>query len=697
MKKGNSFSGRKYLDNSKLNKSVSYSGSNSSKKKQKINIQKSKIEKKERENLELVTLLIYSLITLIVIESISRYSFVETFSFIIEKPLNAFINFIVIFLVYSVTIFTKRKRFAYFFISISLIVLSSISALLMNFRGMPISPYDILSYKEGIGVASIYLGYRFEFILVAMIVLLIIVLAYIFTSDKNNIWFTGFRNPIIVIVIFSVFSIVVPQLKSSNIINTIAWDVSKSYKINGFTYSFLDETVSSFRKKPKGYSKEKILDIRREVDQQNKKVKFGNVKPNIIVVQLEAFMDPTKLKGVKFNEDPMPNMRRLMNNYTSGFMNVPVTGGGTARTEYEVISGSNFDYLNQGEIPYHTFLSEKPSPSLAQHLRQMGYSTSVVHNFYKDFYNRDKAFANLGFEKFVPLEVMTYVDYTPMGWPKDNVLTKYVMDELNINNKPKFIFTISTQGHSRYPMGELENNYKIKVVKSSLSKADQNQITYYANQVKDMDDFVGELIKEVNKLKNPVVVAFYGDHLPALNVINRNIENVDKFKSIFIVANNFGVPKASIPNDFQGYQLSTLILDTAKLNYGPMNLIHKHMKSNPEYQRNMQLVQYDILFGKNYFLSKNEKPVKIEMKVGNGDMKLYRVEVVNGEYHIRGKNFNRQTEVYMDGKKVDADYKDDTRIKLYDSFYTGEKEIFLRLLDRKNEVIQETEKIKYDF
>src|SRR3712207_7888048 len=80
-----------------------------------------------------------------------------------------------------------------------------------------------------------------------------------------------------------------------------------------------------------------------------------------MVVQLEAFMDPTKIKNVEFDKDPMPNMRRLMKNYTSGYVNVPVTGGGTARTEYEILSGANFDYLNPGEIPYQTFLSEKRS------------------------------------------------------------------------------------------------------------------------------------------------------------------------------------------------------------------------------------------------------------------------------------------------------------------------------------------------
>src|SRR3712207_7172861 len=96
----------------------------------------------------------------------------------------------------------------------------------------------------------------------------------------------------------------------------------------------------------------------------------------------------------------MPNMRKLMKNYTSGYVNVPVTGGGTARTEYEILSGANFDYLNHGEIPYQTFLSEEDSVSMASNMSSMGYKTSAIHNFNMKFYNRYKGYQHLGFDKF---------------------------------------------------------------------------------------------------------------------------------------------------------------------------------------------------------------------------------------------------------------------------------------------------------
>lgn len=655
------------------------------------------------ENFEIATVFIFSILLFILIESISRQSISETFSFIVDRPLNAVVNLMILIVISGTTIIIKRKRFTYFIILVFTIGLAIISAALMNVRGMPLSPYDIMSYKEAIGIASIFINIRAEIVAILVVGVFIFISVWIFVKDSKSIWITGIRNIFIYIIILSLCIIIIPQLKEAKVINTIAWDVGLSFKNNGFAYSLVDETFSMIRSKPDGYSEEAIRKIREEVDKKEKedgrKIYKSKQSPNIIMVQLEAFMDPTKIQGITFNKDPITNMRKLMKNYTSGYMNVPVVGGGTARTEYEVLSGSNFNYLEQGEIPYHTFLSEKPSISIATNLKKKGYKTVAIHNYIKKFYNRDNGLANLGFEKFIPLEVMTNVEYTPMGWPRDEVLTKYITQEIDSkNDKPSFIFTISTQGHSRYPMGNLSGvTYNVDIVDSKLPLPDQNQIKYYANQVYEMDRFVGKLVKEINKLKKPTVLVLYGDHLPALNVITSGKSKLDKFSSIFVAVNNFGVSKQEIEDNFESYQLSTLALDIAKQGYGPMNLIHKYLKDDKGYQKKIELVQYDILFGKKYFLKNDEIPVKTKMKIGNDDMKLEKIENINGEYYLRGSGFNRQISVFVNGKKVDSDYENDTTIKLYDNYYTGYKEIFLKLMDKDGDAIQESNKIKYKF
>ena len=39
--------------------------------------------------------------------------------------------------------------------------------------------------------------------------------------------------------------------------------------------------------------------------------KLNSNKPNIIFIQLESFMDPTKINGANFSQDPIPNFRKI--------------------------------------------------------------------------------------------------------------------------------------------------------------------------------------------------------------------------------------------------------------------------------------------------------------------------------------------------------------------------------------------------
>lgn len=670
---------------------------------------------------------IYSLILLILVENLSSMNILGFYNFAREYTVQFIVNYCLIFIIVSFSLFLKRKVPYRYIIGLILVVTSVISGILLNLRNMPLFPYDILSFREAIRISNHFLNVKTEILVFALIVISLIIFLVIFILEGRRVNKAvldrksesmvslfirkrkiGKRNFLIFIVVLTSYLILVPQLTNAKILNVTAWNMTTSYEKNGFTYSFLRETILSFRKKPKHYSEKNIKKIRKNLDikekKDNRKILKGNKKPNIIVVQLEAFMDPTRIKGVKFNKDPMPNTRNLMRHFTSGLMEVPVTGGGTARTEYEVLSGASFEFLNSGEIPYQTFLSQKPSESLVTTLNKNGYKSIAIHNFYQNFYNRNKGLENIGFSKFVPLDVMTNVEYTPMYWPKDEILTKYISEEIDASHKkkdgkrsPKFIFTISTQGHSRYPFTKIDIDYPIKIVKSSLKKGDENQIYYYANQVYEMDQFVGSLVKAINRSKEPTVLVLYGDHLPALDIIKNDKSGVDKFKSLFVMVNNMGDGKIKLPKNFSSNDMSTAILKEANLPYGPMNLVHAYYRNSKDYKKILELVQYDILFGKKYFLKNNEIQKANHMRINNDKLKIDRVEERNGDYFIVGSGFNRNTKVFLNNKEVESVYYDENNIRLYDSFYMGKKSIQLKIVDSNDKIIQETRRIQYNF
>ena len=62
--------------------------------------------------------------------------------------------------------------------------------------------------------------------------------------------------------------------------------------------------------------------------------------------------DRLKYLHMECSEDPIPNFRKLMEQYSSGYLWVPSVGAGTANTEFEVITGMNLDFFGPGEYPY---------------------------------------------------------------------------------------------------------------------------------------------------------------------------------------------------------------------------------------------------------------------------------------------------------------------------------------------------------
>src|SRR5690606_31448710 len=116
--------------------------------------------------------------------------------------------------------------------------------------------------------------------------------------------------------------------------------------------------------------------------------------PDIVVVQSEALFDPARLRGLD-PADVLPHWRRLAANGVHGNLQVPAYGGGTIRTEFEVLTGVPLSAFPQVAYPYFG-LAMRPLPSLPRALAALGYRTTVLHPFRRAFWNRDTALRRLG-------------------------------------------------------------------------------------------------------------------------------------------------------------------------------------------------------------------------------------------------------------------------------------------------------------
>ena len=99
---------------------------------------------------------------------------------------------------------------------------------------------------------------------------------------------------------------------------------------------------------------------------------------------------------LEVSEDPIPNFRKMMNDYSSGYFKVPSVGAGTANTEFESITGMSMRYFGPGEYPYKSILKETTCESAPYVLKGLGYGTHAIHNNEANFYGRKNVFCKSG-------------------------------------------------------------------------------------------------------------------------------------------------------------------------------------------------------------------------------------------------------------------------------------------------------------
>ena len=375
--------------------------------------------------------------------------------------------------------------------------------------------------------------------------------------------------------------------------------------------------------------------------------------PNILFLQLESFIDPTLVEGFSYSKDPIPNYRKLMKEYSSGYLTVPSVGAGTANTEFESMTGISVKFFGPGEYPYKSVLLERTCESIPYDLKNLGYSTHAIHNHRGAFYGRNKVFHNLGYDTFTSLEYMNNVIKTPRNWAKDGILTDEILDALNSTQGRDYIYTISVQGHGKYPSEQVIENPEIEVTKAP-SEEEKWQYEYYVNQVYEMDQFVKDLTDRLSDFDEDVVLVMYGDHLPALDMTEEDMKDGDLFTTQYIIWDNFGMEKQD--KNLASYEIGAEVLDRLGIHEGLLTMYHQNYANSSTYLQDLETLAYDMLYGENYIYG-GESPFKeTDMKMGVKDIKITDIVQIGDDYYIKGENFTEYSKISLDGEVLDTIY-----------------------------------------
>ncbi|WAW15499.1 LTA synthase family protein [Peptostreptococcus equinus] len=642
---------------------------------------------------EIATVSILALLGTFIVESISRFNIMDALSFIISSPLEFFVNYGIQLIFLSIGFFLIKKNLYYLIIEYLFFVLAFISRFVYENRGMPLSPFDIISFKDVIYIMGNYIN-KYNILILSISLIVFISIAIIFILKDKSKANIKISKIIFILLMMFLFIMQIPLIKKAGFMDKKGSDIYLNYKKNGFIYSFIDEVFKFNGQKPDNYNADEIDKLKSYYNKkENRNInKDKSLKANIIMVQIEGFIDPSQIPYVKYSEDPIPNMRKLMYKYTSGDLKVPVTGDSTLSTEFEVLTGFNSNYTGQGEIAYKTFLSKKSSLSMLRDLSEQAYVSTAINNFDRNFHNRSIVYQNMGFDRYIPIETMTNIEKDENGFYKDKMLSEYIMQEVNKTHESNdFIFAASLKGYNNYPNYYLNSGQKIKVsVESKVSDNDKNQILYYVNRLKETDQMVGELIQKINESKEPTILVFYGDHMPNLKLFYKNKSVDNLYKTKYIIANNFRENKVDVPKLIDSYQLSGYVEKIAGIKYGPINMIHNYSSNDKNYQENLKLLEYDLLFGKNYYFNQKKIEKKSNMKLGDGKLTFDDIKTVNKSYIVSGTSFNQYTNVFIDDKEVKTIYLDKNNLKIDGEIENKKVKIYLAQKDSDGNIMYKT-------
>ena len=599
-----------------------------------------------------------------VIEAISRHSVVAAWDYMTGTPLVFLYNAFMIFVTFSIVYLFKRRIFVRMIIGAIWVILGIANGYILLKRVTPFNAQDLKIAGDGIALINNYCnGFEVVVIAVGAVALLI----WLISMWRRGGQYAGKIHHIAaligIIVCGVLYTFVTNIAIDKRVVSTYFGNIAFAYEDYGLPYCFSASLFNTGISEPNGYTKKAMAKIDKNGElNQTAASRSSDELPNIIVVQLESYFDVANAEFFTTSEDACPNLHNLYQNYSNGYFKVPSVGAGTANTEFEVLTGMNLRYFGPGEYPYKTYSKKHPTESAATALASLGYGTHALHDNTGNFYSRANVFNNMGFDTFTSKEFMNVLQTTENGWAKDEILTQHIMEAMDTTKQEDFVFTVSVQGHGNYPETQVIENPKIKV-EGIEDEALKNKWEYYVNQVYEMDQFVGDLIKAVEERNEPSVVVFYGDHLPTMGLKAEDLKSRYLYNTNYVIWDNIGLQKDD--KNIPAYQLMSEVLNRLDIYSGTVFNYHQQRKGTKNYLSDLELLQYDILYGKQYVYNGKAPITEGHMVMGIRNVSLSSiVPQLNSGYSLYGENFTKYSRVYVNGEKQKSSFLNNTRINL---------------------------------
>ena len=237
-----------------------------------------------------------------------------------------------------------------------------------------------------------------------------------------------------------------------------AYYVPSVFNELGFPYCFCHQFTTYPVDKPEGFSKSEAAGW-----ETGGQTGLGK-DVSVILVMNEAFSDLTDQPMFNWTEetDPLPNLHALQKDphTLSGHIVVPGFAGGTANTEFDVLTGMQTNALSVTATSAMRVVNRNLD-SLFRVFGADGYRTSFYHPGDAWFYNRENVYRWLGAEHEVFAKDMKDLEYKGR-WVTDDYMAGLIEEEFETavsEGRPLFNYTTTIQNHMSYTADKYGEGY----------------------------------------------------------------------------------------------------------------------------------------------------------------------------------------------------------------------------------------------
>ena len=524
---------------------------------------------------------IYKKIFILILVPILIYLYCQFFcnGKLIFEPKRMLLNFMFIyFLITFFYSFAGKIKFGLVITAILTGLIGIINHFITAFRGTPLVPWDLFSLNVALTVLP-----TFKFTVTKQAVLgfiLFVITLIILAKVKLQTFANGklkkiYRVSACVSIVVFVICFYLTNLIAWFDLNE-NWDPKEEYHNNGLVASLFKQSRNLIIQDPEGYDVESLTDLAETIEVPIIKNEENQEMPNVIVIMNESFADLTVVGDFETNTEYLSYFKNLKENTIKGNLHVSIFGATTPNSEWEVLTSNSMAFVPKRTVPYQQYVLRK-SYSLASIFKELDYSTTAIHCYYPQGYNRNLAYPRLGFDKFYSMYELKDLTYI-REYPDDLSTYKNIIDIYeNKGDKKMFNFTLTMQNHGSYT----DENFANTVIAEDGQYPKLNQ---YLSLIKIADESLKELLTYFEKQEEHTIIVMFGDHQPYVEdefyneMLSQNYEDItskeaveNKYITPFMIWANYDINEEEYADvtDISTNYLSSLILDVANIQKTP--------------------------------------------------------------------------------------------------------------------------------